>query len=616
MTDDKKTESKKNGIIRKAFVAPFIIFSLILILFMTLLLDSLLKSSFEMIAEKIHGAEVNITSVNTSFSKLQMIISRVQVTDKDSPEFNQFEIGRIEFSLLWDALLRAKAVINLAEVSTIKVSTKRSYPGKVFPASAEGSAVDNTLENAKEEFNGNVFGDIAALLGGDSLSSVGKLIEGELKSEQKFNEIKKELEAKEQKIKADFKNLPNDRELKNFEKRLAAIKWKDLGNLLKAPKVIKEVDDLKNDIEDAKKAYETANKSLNSGFKSIDNSYKEANDQVNKDVENLSKRAKIPTLDTENMAKILFGKEIIQKVAQYRGYFDTAKDYIPKKKNKTPAPVKRARGKGRDYQFGRPNSYPLLWIKKTKISSDTDQGKVSGQISDITTNQIHIGKPTMLEVEADFPPKNIRNVSAVAKVDMREVPTLTSSVVIGAHPVANQKISDSKEAKFVIKNATNQSTIKSTLTEKRLKLTAKNKITNISFETDAKSKTVKEVLDEVAKRTPVLTLDAKVDGKWSALGFDIRSNLAKAIQTTVAALVQEKINQAKKQIRDEVNGRVAKTKNQINSEINSVKAKYDAELKKGEAEFEKLKKNVEKQKKAESKKAEKSANDFLRNIKL
>lgn len=165
MTKEKKIKKQKTGVIRNAFVAPFLIFSLLIILFTTFLLDMVLRSGFEMIAEKIHGAEVNISSVSTSFSDLRMTISRVQVTDKGAPEYNQFEIGKIEFALLWDALLRAKAVINLAEVSTIKVNTKRSYPGKVNLGKDAGDAVEDSLNNAKEEFDGNVFGDIAALLG-------------------------------------------------------------------------------------------------------------------------------------------------------------------------------------------------------------------------------------------------------------------------------------------------------------------------------------------------------------------------------------------------------------------------------------------------------------------
>ena len=612
---DKKTKKKK-GIIRTSFVAPFLIFILVIVLFTTFFLDSLLKSGFEMVAEKIHGAEVNISDVDTSFSQLRMTITRIQVTDKENPEFNQYEIGKIEFALLWDAVLRAKAVINLAEVSDIRVATKRSYPGAVYPPGEKTDPVEDTLNNAKEEFDGNIFGDIASLLGGTSSSDVAKLIGDDLKSEKRFQEIDKELKAKEKEISDSLKKLPSDKELKGFEKRLSSIKWKDLGNILKARGVIKEVDDLKKDIEDAKKAYENANKSINSGFRSIDKSYKEAEKLIEEDVERLSKRAKLPTLDTQNIARVLFGKQIIAKVQEYRGYFNTAKDYIPKKKNETPAPVKRERGKGRDYQFGRQNSYPLFWVKKTKISSSNKQGEVQGEISDITTNQNQIGKPTTMRLKADFPPAEVRNVVADATLDMRNEAFLESKIIIGAHPVVKQKLSDSEDVQFIINKASNESTITSKLTQKRVDLKVKNRLTRIDYKTSADSETVSEILATVAKRTPLLTLDAKVQGKWDALGFDIKSNLASAIKSSVQALVQEKIDRAKKQLRDQVEGKVSEARSKVDSQLKKLKNRYKAEVKKGEEEFDKLKKKVDKEKKKASKDAEKSANDLLKNFKL
>lgn len=613
-----KTEEKKNrkGIIRTAFVAPFLIFIIIVTLAVTLLMDLAIKNTLEFIAEKIHGAEVNIASVDTSLSELRMTIKKIEVTDKDLPEFNQFEIGEINLALLWDAILRAKFVVNNADVSAVRVMTKRSYPGAVYPSTPGESQVDKTLDNAKEEFSGNVFGDIASLLGGESLKDIGKIIGGELKSEKRFQEIDSELKAKEKEIKDRFKDLPKDKEIKNFEKRLAAIKWNDLGNLLKAPKVLKEVDDLKKDIDEAKKSYEKANESLKSGFKSIETSYKEAEKFIQNDIDDLNKRAKLPSLDTESIANVLFGKDIISKVEQYKGYFNTAKDYIPKKKNKVAAPVKRARGKGRDYQYGIQNGYPLFWIKKASLSSETKQGNVAGQILNITTNQRQIDKPTTLEIKADFPPKNIRNIQANATIDMREVATLTSNVSIGAHPVIKQKLSDSKDVQFIIESANNNSLITTSMTEERLALDVKNTLTQIEYKTAAKSKQVSEVLEKVANRTPKLTLDAKVSGKWSALGFEIKSNLAEAIKNAVQVLVQEKINKAKQQIKEQVEAQVAETRSKIDSQINSLKSKYEQELAKGKNELDKFKDKVEKEKKSASKKAEGKANDLLKNFKL
>ncbi len=612
--NDKK--NKKKGIFRKAFIFPFFAFIFLISIFNFFFLDLILKKSLEYTVEQFYSAEVNVNSLRTNFLELTMEIKEIEFTDKENPTFNKFEVGNIKFSCLWDALLRAKIVIDVADLGDIRVNTKRSRKGLVFPPEASNQIAKETLENAKEEFKGNIFADISSLLGGSNLKDVSKAITLDLESEKKFQELETELETKEKEIQQRIDRLPTKKEQKNFEKRLSAIKWKDLGNLLKAPGVLSEVNDLKKDVEKAKKSLEKASKSLTSSISLVEKSYQEANNSIKSDISKLNKRAKLPSLDTESIARVLFGKDLIREINKYRSYFDTAKKYIPEKKNKVAAPVKTKRGEGRTYHFGTPKSYPLFWLKKLRISSENEQGVVSGEILDITTDQVKLNRATQIKFDADFPEKKVRGVKFSSLVDFREEATMTSELFVKSYPVVNKKLSDSKDVTFTLKKASNQITLNSIMTKEELSFKMKNLIQNIDYETAAKSPQLGSVLEAVAKKTPALTLDAKASGKWSKLKFDIKSNLAGAIEKAVRSLIREKIQIEKNKIKKQVEDRISSSKKKVETKIASFKNKFQLELDKGKAEFDKIKKKVDKEKKSASKKIKKSGGNFLKNIKF
>jgi uncharacterized protein (TIGR03545 family) len=619
---DKKPENiekvkKKQGPIRTGAVIPFVVITSLVIGFNILFLDSTIKSALEYVGEQAVGAEVNIDLVDTDFSKLSVVVKRMQLTDASNPDFNKIEIGTLKFQMLWDALLRGKLVISTANIEDILVNTKRTSRGYLVEKAIESDGAtqktQELLKGAKEEFKGNVFGDIAGVLSGEAGATD---LNATLESEKKFKEIEKDLVRREKDIDAKLKSLPTKAELKNLEKRLGKIRWNDLGNLLKAVKVLQEADKLKRDIEKAKKSYEVAGKAIDSGLKEIDKSYKDAEKLVAKDIENITKRMKLPKLDPASIAKMIFGNELVSKLETLKEYQNIAKQYMPARTDKDkPKPVKQARGKGRNYRFGTPNSYPLFWLKLASINSKNDQGKVSGKVENITTNQSQIGKLTTGLVTADFPPQGIRNFVSEFEIDHRDKPIMNIDVAVGSVPVVDKALSDSKETKFIIKKANNKVSISAKLTENHVKFRMKNRLSKIKYHTKAKSKQLDLVLADVAKKTKILTLDARGTGKWDNLKFDIKSNLAKAIEKSVKSLVQQKINKAKNKIKNDVEAKLSGTRKRVDSKVAKLKSDYNKQMKQGQAQMDKIKADLKKKKKKEEKKAKKSTKNLFKGFK-
>src|SRR5690606_34425228 len=113
---------------------------------------------------------------------------------------------------------------------------KRASEGYVIPESKKDDSdrPSQTIVNAQKEFEGNIFADIASMLGGQSTKEIASKIEGELESKKRYLELNQEIKIKEKEVSKMFKELPTDKELKDLEKRAKSIDLSDLTNFSRA----------------------------------------------------------------------------------------------------------------------------------------------------------------------------------------------------------------------------------------------------------------------------------------------------------------------------------------------------------------------------------------------
>lgn len=614
---DKKL--KKTGIIRTGAVVPFIIVTTIVVVFNIFFLDGIIKRSIEYFGGKINGAEVNVGNVATSFKDLQVVVTKVEFTNAKKPTHNLFEIGEIRFQMLWDALLRAKVVIDESSLNDITIDGVRRSAGKVFPpeVSEEGSAIaKETLENAKKEFKGNIFGDVAALLGGTNSSELLKGMEGELKSKQRYEELEKEVKQKEEELKTMIDQLPKGKEIDQFDDRIKAVNWKGLKDLKKAPGILKEANDIQKDISSTVKKYDEAQKRVKSEIEFVQNSTKEIEKLVQEDIKALENKMSIPSLDTDSVARVLFGADFIDQVAGYNKYITMAKEYMPPPKENREKPVSTpARGNGRNYQFGKPKAYPMFWLKLAKISSKNDQGNVAGKIENVTTNQNVIDKATTAQIDANFPSVQINGIQAAAVIDHRSGIKDTIDLSVASFPVGEKVLSKSDSVSFKMTKAQGATKAQASLINNQVTLQMNNTFTSIDYQTEAKSKVVKELLDMVVNEAGRVTLNAKASGSADNLKFNLNSNLAQIISTALSKMIKAKVDEAKQKVRSTVEGELAKHKEKIDSTLASLKQKHMGEIEKAKGKINQLNSKVDEQKKSGQNAVEDKGKDLLKNLK-
>ena len=641
--DNKETKAqktpKKKGPIRFEAIIPTIIVVALLAAYMTFFFDSNLRSGIEWVGTRVHGAEINVGNLNTSFINGTMKIENIQVTDKTKPENNMIQIGQIRLGLVWDALLRAKFVVSDAAIEDIGINAKRKRPGRILPKSDPSRSQINEIETAaldvtKEKYNKNILGDLATVAGGVDPNAQLKEMQNDLKSEKKIAELKASLKEKENAWKERIAKLPGKEKFAALKQEFKALKFDSkntvqfLKDIQKADKILKEAD---KEVKAITSAANDLNKEVNAAGKDIG----QVDKWVKEDIADLQTRLKIPSLDVGDLSKSIFLNMLNEKIGPYQKYIVLAKEYMPPPKSERtktksePLVAPRKRGEGRTYKFPiTKKSYPLFWLQKATISSKSNEGGFSGDISgnltNVTSTPAWVGKPATLDIKGDFPAQQVMGLDAQVVFDNRKEPTQsTLKGSIQSFPMEPLSLSDSDDLTFKVNNLVGRSRFNGKVVGEKMALNIANVYDKVQYDIDSKNKDVKQLFTAAAAGIPAINLRASVKGKISALAWSIDSNLGRELGKGLKKQVQEKIDQAKKQLEAFVYGRINKEKaaldnqfkglkNQVDSQVNGKKAELEREKKKMTAQIEQQKKSGQKK---EQKKLEKKGKKLLKDLK-
>ena len=577
MADTKEKKApKKKGPIRFEAIIPVLVISALTFVYFSFYFDSHLKKLVEYVGTQANGAEVNVDGIRTSFIRGSFDLDRMQVTNVEKPEFNSLEIGNIHFGFLWDALLRAKFVVEESSINNIQLMSKRSSPGRVLPpAPAKPSKIEalqaQVLNQVKNKYGSNVLGDVIALLeGGDPKDQLEK-IRGELKSEVRLKAMVADVNTKKEFWDGKVKELSDTSKLKEIETQIAQVRAEK--NFLKQAEGVKKLSDMLKAVQKQAKEIEKSSKQLKAEVKAVTAYPKEVENLVKEDINALKDRFQIPKIDFKDMAMHLFAGEFAEKIAQARKYQAVAKQYLPEKKEKEEViPPKRSEGKS--YQFPVTTGYPLFWLKKAAISSkgtaDSYSGNVSGELTNVTTSPKQINKPVVLDLRGDFPTAKIMGVKAVLTADFtRDIGRQSALIQVNQFGVPEKMFVNDKNMKFGFLNAIGSSTINATLEGEKVNMSWISALTQPKFLIETKNKLAKEILTNVVNGIPVINLNGRAGGTFANLDMDIQSNLGTELsqgfsreiglkvqeaQNKLNAMVQEKINQPKEQLMAAING--------------------------------------------------------------
>lgn len=623
-----KTKTGLKKFIRLEAVLPVFIIILIFVLYFKFFFDLHVRKGLEWGFTKALGVEVDIENFETKLSDLSLKVQKIEITDSNNPKQNVVQVGEVRFSALWDAILRAKIVVNEAAVEKIEFAVPRKSPGYVAPPEPiqetdpnEETAVDKLKSQSLQVIEGknenNVLGDAASWLGNSKKDPLEGL-KAELQSKSLIEKFQKEVSEKQKDWDQRLKTLPKPEEFDALGKRMSQVKISNHKDLNELTKSLKELDAIIKEAETKYKTLDSANKDLNSDIKKIDLDVKSIQSQVQQDLKDLEKHLKIPKLDSQSIANSIFASYLAPYEQKFFKYKKLADKYLPpnlmKKGSEKPdeSIQPRPRASGLSYEFGKPQSYPIFWIKRTKITSQAGMspysGTIDGEIRHISTNQVLTGQPIVAELKGDFPSAQLKGLYTKLSFDNRSKESVIDfKFDLASYPVQVPKeLVKSSDLSLDLTKSNGRLNISAHLEAlKNYSLGLKSTLTQFNFNVDSKQKIIKEIFDNSLKTIPEIFITAEAKGSLPNFPLNIDSNLGREIGKAFEAELRAQVEKAKKDLQAKIDAEIGKNKEALEKQVADLKNRIQGEINK-------LQKQADDQKKAAEGKvatAQKSGSD-------
>lgn len=637
---------KKKSIIRWGAIIPFAIFCAIVGLYFHFFFDLQLRKGMEWVGYKVMGVEINIANLETSFFKASFRLQGLEVTDAEKPTQNSIKIGDIRFGMLWDALLRAKIVVNEAVVEQIEFAVPRKTPGRVKPpeppskepgflAKQADKLKDQAMLKIQDEADGNVLGDAVAILGGANPQNQLNSLQASLPSKEMLSKFEADFKAKQKAWEDRLKALPQGKEIQALGDRLGKVKYKDFKTPQEVQQSLQEFDAIFKEADAKYKQIQSASDSLSADLKQTDADYRSLEAQIRKDIKELETHFRIPKIDAKSLSKSIFRQYLNPYLDKVNRYKALAEEYLPPKYtrkggDKTDDNIQpHPRATGTTYEFGRPNSYPLVWIKRTAVSSQAGAspyaGNIKGEILDITTHQRLVGRPTVATIEGNFPARELMGLLLRVSLDNTKDQSEIKYVAnVDSYALAGKELVNSPDVKIAFTKANGGLKLNGDLIGlKKFNMNLENQFTKIDYAISATNQIADEVLKAIFAGIPMVNLTANARGEWPSLSLDVNSNLGPELQKGFERQLQAKIDEARKKIQAYVDEQIGqqkarieaelnKAKTQINGEIQKLQAQLDSQKKQAEAKVNETKKDAENQGKKKLEEEGKKAVDELK----
>jgi uncharacterized protein (TIGR03545 family) len=583
---------KKQGPIRFEAIVPLAIVVGLIAAYFSLFFDSHLRRGLEYAATQANGAEVDIGRVKTSVFDASVLIADVQMTDPELPQQNRVQIGEMRFRMLWDVLLRGKIMIDEAVIEDVQVATARQRAGYVLPPEPEQtdegpSATDKMLAQLKQEFSGNVVGDLAAIAGGADPAAQLKEA-GELKSSARLDSLKQSQDDAELQWRKQLDELPDSKDYQALRERLGKVKLKDFRDVSEVQASLQELRAIRDEFDAKAGPVGEAGSRLKGDMGALRSSFAELEKVAQEDVRALQARMRLPSLDATTLSRSLFGMDVLGKLQQGKGYMEQAREYLPARGAKKAAPKKIH--KGRDYAFGTSKSYPLFWLRRAAVSTTRpDKSGLSGEILDVATDQVLVGRPMRALLKGDFPQQGVSGVKAELVIDHRgDEPVERLELGVARYAMAGRPLVQSESVTLGFARAEAGSGVLAELRGDKVDMRFTTRFSQVAFETSASSPLVREMMAASVAGLDRVGMEARVSGTWSDLDFMLSSDLGDALVRGMGRYLQARMDEAKKRIQAMVDARIGEQRQRLLARQNELESRFRSALAERQAQVDKL----------------------------
>lgn len=570
---------RKKGIIGLiVFIAIFFVLSLIFT-------DAWLEARMEDAGSAIVGAKVEFDDVDLSIFSVKLSWDRLQVTDPKNTMKNMVETGKCDFDMEFWPLLSGKVIVENFALTNIRTNTDRTTDGKIekpekSEKSGEPGFIENTSNKLEDEVKDEPVFQLTQLKGNVNVDSILSILK--LTSPSKIQDLEKSFEERYAKWDSRLSGKDYEKQLNELQTKVKSIDPKNIKTIDKALAAAKTLSDIKKESENIINEAKAIKNDFVTDFNSTKDSIAQIDNWIKDDYLQALSLAKLPDINVENIGKMLFGADVVNRFRTYLGYAQTAREYSGKfssKEEKEPDPP---RLEGQNIHFYERNARPGFWVKKITINGMTDS-KISfaGDAWNIVSNQKLINKTTNFEIGGKS--EHGADMKLTGLFDyLKEVPNENFRFSLDGFSLNNTKLTKSKYLPGSIEKGTGilatTVDIKGNKIQGIIDFTSRGLVFGAS--TEKPGNKFEEIISEVIAKTDNINFKAILEGEGENIRFSIKSNLDQLLYNNLKAKLSGELEKAKTKLKAEIDKQVNKYKAEAEAEnyINKQKAALEEKV--------------------------------------
>jgi uncharacterized protein (TIGR03545 family) len=386
--------------IRPIGAIVFLILVMAIGLFWWLLADWLLKTGIEKAGTKAVGAKVELAAANLTFSPLGFRLDKLQITDPQQPMQNLMELDSTAGSLELLPLLMGQVIVDELSATGVRFHTKRTKSGAISKPPAKKKDNEKQAEGAGL--------DVATVK--DKLPSVEEIMAKEpLTTVELTKAFPERINTQRSELEQNVAALPDDKKINQYEKRLKETTGGKIESLDELQRREKELEKLKDEIRADRDSMIKVRDQVRGAKDEINQQYNTLKQAPSEDWNRLKSRYGLSGTGAGNITRLLFGDAAATWLERLLSWANQVNRLLPSDSEKTPEPIKPARGEGRFIRFPTSNPLPDFLVRKALLTLELKAGNIELSLTDATHQPHVLGRPMRLHASG----KKLKNAEQI-----------------------------------------------------------------------------------------------------------------------------------------------------------------------------------------------------------
>ncbi|MBI4402755.1 MAG: TIGR03545 family protein [Deltaproteobacteria bacterium] len=511
-------------------------------IFFLFAVDSYLKDYVEKVGTIINGGHpVNIGSLQSSILRSKLEIKGLEIAHHIHPMKNLAEIDKLHLKFRVGPLFRKKVIIDELTVEGIHYKTDRRTSGGIVLNQQAGSIGPGLIDRVaagvyselRDELESNPLRNLRYVKNGIDISTELNKVRSELVTPRKLFELRELLSKLTKHWEQYVWDLPKPSYFTEVGSFLAQVKRQPSMTT----ELIERADSHRKTLHSEITKVQTSLENLSQEADSFYQAVHRVQDELDRDVDRLKVKLRLPRLDRDDLSSSLFGPKLLNYLERMTYWVDLARRRMPKGSQEGKLKIlAQERSSGTSFHFGKIATYPAFLLFKgsvnSQLSEDRSQGKVKGIVTGLTTDPPIYGKPTEFSIEADFPTSHIEGVQAAVTIDHtgdKEGEKIHFS--ISSFPLEGWNLNDTADLKLELERAIASLSVDLTFDEKVLHGDIHLSAHNIDYSVNCHNKQIEDTLKSILTTQDSLALKATIEGPLDEMKLSASSTFGQVLSS-------------------------------------------------------------------------------------